>query len=217
MCRMGGSNTDRCLVTPVRPAEGIGAARPITIRIIGSLISPTAPFFLPTLHLHLTGTRSNAYDHPEEEAVMLAFLLCLPVLLLPMSLCHARPVHHATLMQSCPAGRQPMPQLNGLVLRTNPQVLATGRLIKGLYYSYGSSGPYDMVAFYMACDGHSEPAPFVVTDFRSRQLFFDRDRDGCADATETLPQPEIDPADILPAVNDVEQLCSEGTVSSLIR
>ncbi|MBQ0821527.1 hypothetical protein KBI52_15100 [Microvirga sp. HBU67558] len=110
-----------------------------------------------------------------------------------------------------------MPELNGLILRTNPQVLATGRLIKGLYYSYGPTGPYDMVAFYMACDGHSEPAPFAVTEFQSRQLFFDRDRDGCADVTETLPQPEIDPADFLPSVNDVEQLCSEDTVSSLMR
>ncbi|WP_133239384.1 hypothetical protein [Microvirga sp. KLBC 81] len=110
-----------------------------------------------------------------------------------------------------------MPDLNGLVLRSNPRVLATGRLIKALHYSHASTGPHDMVAFYMACERQLEPRPFLVMNFQSSRFFFDHNRDGCTDATGTLPQPEIDPADFSAAIDGMEELCYEDAISSLSR
>src|SRR5690242_1008190 len=70
-----------------------------------------------------------------EEAVMIAALLCLPVLLMLTNVCLARPLRYSVFSQSCRPGRQPMPDLNALILRSSPRVFATGRLIKGLYYA----------------------------------------------------------------------------------
>jgi hypothetical protein len=106
-----------------------------------------------------------------------------------------------------------MPGLNALFLRSNPRVFATGRLIKGLYYSEVPKGLNDMVAFYMACDRLLERRPFLMMDFRSSQFFLDGNRDGCVDATGTLSLPEIDPADYLPAVKGAEKLCNEDLIS----
>jgi hypothetical protein len=61
-----------------------------------------------------------------------------------------------------------MPDLNPLLLRSNPRVFATGRLIKGLYYSEAPKGLNAIVAFYMACDRLLERKPFLMLDFRSR-------------------------------------------------
>jgi len=106
-----------------------------------------------------------------------------------------------------------MPDLNPLLLRSNPRVFATGRLIKGLYYSEVPNGLNAMAAFYMACDRLLERKPFLMMDFRSRQFFLDGNRDGCVDATGTLPLPEIDPADFLPSVDGAKDFCSEDLIS----
>ncbi|MFL5131217.1 MAG: hypothetical protein ACJ8DD_13875 [Microvirga sp.] len=102
-----------------------------------------------------------------------------------------------------------MPDLNALVLRSSPRVFATGRLIKGLYYSETPDDPNALVTFYIACDRLLEQKPFLMMDFRSNEFFLDGDRDGCVDASGTLPLPEIDPADFLPAVDGAEELCHE--------
>jgi hypothetical protein len=106
-----------------------------------------------------------------------------------------------------------MPDLNALVLRSSPRVFATGRLIKGLYYSESPNGRHAMAAFHMTCDRHLERKPFLMMDFRSNEFFLDGDRDGCVDATGTLALPEIDPADFLPAVDGAEELCNEDLLS----
>jgi hypothetical protein len=118
-------------------------------------------------------------------------------------------IRYPVASQSCRSGRQPMPNLNALVLRRSPRVFATGRLIKGLYYSEVPKGLNAMAAFYMACDRLLEQKPFLIMDFRSNEFFLDGDRDGCVDATGTLALPEIDPADFLPAVDGAEELCKE--------
>ena len=140
---------------------------------------------------------------------MFAVLLCLPVLLMLTSVCLARPLRYPVASQSCRSGRQPMPNLNALILRRSPRVFATGRLIKGLYYSETPDGPNALVTFSMACDRLLEQKPFLMMDFRSNEFFLDGDRDGCVDATGTLALPEIDPADFLPAVDGAEELCNE--------
>jgi hypothetical protein len=140
---------------------------------------------------------------------MVAALLCLPVLLMLTSICLARPLHYPVASQSCRSGRQPMPNLGVLVLRSSPRVFATGRLIKGLYYSETPDDPNALVTFYIACDRLLEQKPFLMMDFRSNEFFLDGDRDGCVDASGTLPLPEIDPADFLPAVDGAEELCNE--------
>jgi hypothetical protein len=144
---------------------------------------------------------------------MVAALLCLPVLLMLTSVCLARPLRYPVASQSCRSGRQPMPNLNALVLRSSPRVFATGRLIKGLYYSERSNGRHALAAFHLACDQLLEPKPFLMMDFRSNEFFLDGDRDGCVDATGTLALPEIDPADFLPAVDAAEELCNEDLLS----
>jgi hypothetical protein len=106
-----------------------------------------------------------------------------------------------------------MPNLNGLVLRTSPRVLAQGQLIKGLYYSESLIGPHALAAFFIACDRILEANPFLVMDFRSRHYSFDGDRDGCADATGLMPMPDIDPADFYEAVDQSEEICGEDAVS----
>jgi hypothetical protein len=143
---------------------------------------------------------------------MVAALLCLPVLLMLMSVGVARPLRYPVASPSCRSGRQPMPDLNAFVLRTNPRVFATGRLIKGLYYSEARSRLNAVAAFYMACDQLLDQKPFLLMDFRSRQYFLDDDRDGCVDATGTLSMSEIDPADFSPAVDGAEELCSEDLI-----
>ena len=105
-----------------------------------------------------------------------------------------------------------MPDLNVLLLRSNPQVFATGRIIKGLYYSETPKGLNAMAAFYMACDRLLEQKPFLIMDFRSSQFFVDGNRDGCADVSGTLPLPEIDPADFLPSVDGAEEFCNEDLI-----
>ena len=105
-----------------------------------------------------------------------------------------------------------MPDLNVLLLRSNPQVFATGRIIKGLYYSETPKGLNAMAAFYMACDHLLEGKPFLMMDFRSSQFFLDKNRDGCVDETGTLLGPEIDPADFLPAVDGAEEFCNEDLI-----
>jgi hypothetical protein len=106
-----------------------------------------------------------------------------------------------------------MPDLNAFLLRSNPRVFATGRLIKGLYYSEIPQGLNAIAAFYMACDRLLEQKPFLMMDFRSSEFFLDGNRDGCTDATGTLPLPEIDPADFLPSVDGAEELCNEDLIS----
>jgi hypothetical protein len=88
-------------------------------------------------------------------------------------------------------------------------VFATGRLIKGLYYSEAPSGQNAIAAFYMACDRLLERTPFLMMDFRSRLFFLDGNRDGCVDTTGTLPLAEIDPADFMPAVDGAGKYCNE--------
>jgi hypothetical protein len=143
---------------------------------------------------------------------MFAALLCLSVLLALSSVCLARPLLYSASLPSCRLGRQPMPDLNALVLRSSPRVFATGRLIKGLYYSEAPEGLNAMAAFYMACDQLLERKPFLIMDFRSSRFSLDGDRDGCVDATGILALPEIDPADFLPAVDGAEELCNEDLI-----
>ncbi len=143
---------------------------------------------------------------------MLAALLCLPVLLILTGSCAARPLRHLPSSHFCRLGRPSMPDLDVFTLRSNPRVAAMGRLIKGLYYSESPNGPNAMAAFYMACDRLLEQEPFLIMDFRSSQFFLDTNRDGCVDETRTLPAPEIDPADFLPAVDGQEELCNEDRI-----
>jgi hypothetical protein len=128
------------------------------------------------------------------------------------NVCLARPLRYSVFSQSCRPGRQPMPDLNALILRSSPRVFATGRLIKGLYYAEVPKGLNTMAAFYMACDQLLEQKPFLMMDFRSNRFFLDGDRDGCVDATGTLPLPEIDPADFLPSIDGAEELCNEDLI-----
>ncbi len=144
---------------------------------------------------------------------MLAAILCLPVLLLLTSVSLARPVRLVASLPSCSLGQHSMPDLNGLIVRGNPRVVAPGRLIKGLYYSDSLKGPNALAAFFIVCDRLFEPNPFLVMDFRSQQFSFDRNRDGCADSTGLMPLSEIDPADFYPAVDQGEEICEENTVS----
>lgn len=143
---------------------------------------------------------------------MFASLLCLLVLTALASACLARPLRYPASSPSCRLGRQPMPDLNALILRSSPRVFATGRLIKALYYSETPEGLNAIAAFYMACDQLLERKPFLIMDFRFSQFFLDGDRDGCVDATGTLALPEIDPADFLPAVDGAEELCNEDLI-----
>jgi hypothetical protein len=106
-----------------------------------------------------------------------------------------------------------MPDLKGLTLRSSSRVQATGRLIKGLYYSDTLNGPHTLAVFHVACDRLLEPMPFLVMDFRSSQFSLDTDRDGCADATGLMPLPEIDPADFYPAVDKADEICDEDALS----
>lgn len=146
---------------------------------------------------------------------MFALLLCLSALLVLTGVCLARPLRDAAAVPSCPSGQQPMPELDPFRLSGSPRVQATGRLIKGLYYSGDAVGPHDMVAFHMACDRRLEPRPFLVMDFRLDRFFLDTDRDGCVDGTGTVPQPDIDPVDFYPALEGAEDLCDGEAVSSL--
>ena len=144
---------------------------------------------------------------------MVAALLCLPILLMLTSVCLAHPIRNPVASQSCRSGQRSMPDLDALVLRSNPRVFATGRLIKGLYYSEVPQGLNALAAFYMACDQLLERKPFLVMDFRSSQFFLDGNRDGCVDVTGTLSLPEIDPADFLPSVDGAGELCNENLIS----
>jgi hypothetical protein len=96
---------------------------------------------------------------------MFAALLCLPVLLMLTSVCLARPLRYPVASQSCRLGQQPMPDLNAFLLHSNPRVFATGRLIKGLYYSEVPQGLNAIAAFYMACDHLLEQKPFLIWTF----------------------------------------------------
>lgn len=65
---------------------------------------------------------------------MFALLLGFSVLLALTGAGRARPLSHPTSSYACRFGRQSMPDLDALVLRSSPRVQASGRLIKGLYY-----------------------------------------------------------------------------------
>jgi hypothetical protein len=106
-----------------------------------------------------------------------------------------------------------MPDLNGLTRQGSPRVQATGRLIKGLYYSDTLNGPHTFAAFFIACDQLLEQKPFLVMDFRSNQFSLDGNRDGCTDATGLMLRPEIDPADFYPAVDRADEICDEDAIS----
>jgi hypothetical protein len=56
---------------------------------------------------------------------MFAALLCLSVLVVLTSACLARPLRSPVTSQSCRSGRQPMPDLNALILRSSPRVLGS--------------------------------------------------------------------------------------------
>jgi hypothetical protein len=144
---------------------------------------------------------------------MLAAILCLPVLLMLTSVCLARPLRRVASAPACSSGPQAMPDLHGLTLRSSPRVEATGRLIKGLYYSDSLNGPHTFAAFFIACDQLLEPKPFLVMNFQSLQFSLDGNRDGCAETTGLMPLPEIDPADFYPAVDRVNEICDEDAVS----
>jgi len=144
---------------------------------------------------------------------MLAAILCLPVLVLLTSVSLARPLRLAAALPSCSSGQSSMPDLNGLMLRGSPRVVAMGRLIKGLYYSDSLKGPHALAAFFIVCDRLLEPKPFLVMDFRSHQFSFDRNRDGCADTRGLMLLSEIDPADFYPAVDRAEEICGEDAIS----
>ena len=144
---------------------------------------------------------------------MIAAILFLPILLMLISVCLARPLPRVASVPSCSSGQQVMPDLHGLTLRSSPRVIATGRLIKGLYYSDSPNGPHALAAFFIACDRLLEPKPFLVMDFRSLQFSFDGNQDGCADVTGLMPLPEIDPADFYPAVERAEEICDEDATS----
>ena len=144
---------------------------------------------------------------------MLAAILCLPLFLLLTSVSLARPLRLAAALPSCSSGQSSMPDLNGLMLRGSPRVVAMGRLIKGLYYSDSLKGPHALAAFFIVCDRLLEPKPFLVIDFRSHQFSFDRNRDGCADTRGLMLLSEIDPADFYPAVDRAEEICGEDAIS----
>ena len=148
---------------------------------------------------------------------MLAALLCLAVLVMLTSVCLARPLRRMVSAPACSSGPQAMPDLNGLILRSSPRVQATGRLIKGLYYSDSLNGPHTFAAFFIACDQLLEPKPFLVMDFRSNQFSLDGNRDGCVDATGLMSRPEIDPADFYPAVDRADEICDEDASFSCAR
>jgi hypothetical protein len=143
---------------------------------------------------------------------MLAAVLRLPIMLMIATAYWAGSARGEGL--SCvPPGQQDMPNLRMSVQRTNPRVIATGNVIKGIYYSRASIGPYDAVAFYLACDRHLEPLPFLVADFDRGRFFLDTDRDGCADASGSFTS-EIDPAEFSSPISDAEELCYGVPVSA---
>jgi hypothetical protein len=144
---------------------------------------------------------------------MLAAILCLPLFLLLTSVSLARPLRLAAALPSCSSGQSSMPDLNGLMLRGSPRVVAMGRLIKGHYYSDSLKGPHALAAFFIVCDRLLEPKPFLVMDFGSHQFSFDRNRDGCADTRGLMLLSEIDPADFYPAVDRAEEICGEDAIS----
>src|SRR5215212_418934 len=136
---------------------------------------------------------------------MLAAVLCLSIMLMIATSCWAGSARDEGV--SCiPPGPQPMPNLRMSVQRTSPRVTAAGSVIKGIYYSRASVGPYNTVAFYLACDQHLEPLPFLVADFDRGRFFVDPDRDGCADASGSFVS-EIDPATFSPSIGDADDLC----------
>lgn len=143
---------------------------------------------------------------------MLAAVLRLPIMLMFATSCWAGSARNEGL--SCiPPGQHHMPNLRMPVQRTNPLVIATGKVIKGIYYSRAYIGPYDAVAFYLACDQHLEPLPFLVADFTLGRFFLDPDRDGCADASGSFTS-EIDPAEFSSSISDTEDLCYGDPVSA---
>jgi len=108
-----------------------------------------------------------------------------------------------------------MPPLERYILRSAPKVVAGGRLIKGLYYSKQADGPFDLVAFHIACDRILQPRAFLIADFVARRYFFDGNLDGCADAVGTLSDGEIDPADFHPSTEEADRICDQEAISRL--
>jgi hypothetical protein len=132
---------------------------------------------------------------------MLAVLRCLLAVLMLPGISLARPIRRVASPQTCALGQPTMPDLTGLIPRSSPRVAATGRLIKGLYYSESLNGPHTLAGFFIACDRLLEPKPFLVVDFHTHQFSFDGDWDSCTDTVGLMPLPEIDPADFLSAVD----------------
>jgi hypothetical protein len=146
---------------------------------------------------------------------MVAVVLCLLILFVATSGCWAGALRQQ--VSSCRSlGQQRMPNLSTSVLRTNPHVSATGRAIKGLYYSHGPTSLHTAVAFHFVCDRHLEPSPFLVADFDRGQFFLDVDRDGCAEATGPFVS-AVDPADFYPVIEGAEALCYEESLSVIRR
>src|SRR5215204_5218328 len=111
---------------------------------------------------------------------MLAAVLRLPIMSMIATSCWSGSARAERLSCILP-GQRDMPNLRMSVQRTNPRVIATGNVIKGIYYSHSSIGPYDAVAFYLACDQHLEPLPFLVADFDRGRFFYDTDRGDAAE------------------------------------
>src|SRR6478752_2018807 len=144
---------------------------------------------------------------------MLAVVLRLPIMLLIATSCWAGSARDEGVSCISPGQHQSMPNLRLSVQRTSPRVTAAGSVIKGIYYSRAAIGPYDAVAFYLACDQHLEPLPFLVADFGLGRFFLDTDRDGCADVSGSFVS-EIDPADFSPSINDAAEFCYGEPVST---
>ena len=143
---------------------------------------------------------------------MIPILLCLPILLLLTSAGLARPLRNPVASPSCRSGQRSMPDLSALILRSSPRVVASGHLIKGLYYVEHPDGSNTVAAFFLACDHVLARKPFLIMDFRSNRFFLDGNRDGCVDAAGALSTSELDPADFVPGDDGSDELCAEELI-----
>ena len=94
---------------------------------------------------------------------------------------------HAAL--TCDAAHL-MPNLRDYVLRSDPRVEAQGPSVKGDYYSRASRGPFDLVAFRVACNSAAAFLPFLVIEFETHVFHLDFDGDvvrQAAAAASTAP------------------------------
>jgi hypothetical protein len=96
---------------------------------------------------------------------MIPVLLCLAILLVLTGTGLAHALLYPAASHSCQSGQWLMPDRNGLIRCSSARVVATGRLIKGLYHSENSDGPNAVAVFYMACDRRLEQKPILMTTF----------------------------------------------------